>query len=108
MVKLLVCRNIIKPLFLTQVQLQMYVTASAYCDFVTWTPHVSVVFRVPLDDEFITAALGTMSHFWATHVFPELRTRALELTHKDQTKVNVHATQNVLNHMVSFVKKMTT
>ena len=68
----------LKCFLFTQTQMQMFVCQTNYCDFVTWTPQMAVIFRVRRDQDFITSALIRLQTFWATHIYPELKTRCRE------------------------------
>ncbi|CAL8300300.1 unnamed protein product [Merluccius merluccius] len=50
----------------------MYACKTAYADFITWTPKQTVIFRVQRDEEFLSKAVDTISHFWAKHIYPQL------------------------------------
>lgn len=63
---------------LVKTQMQMYVCQTDFCDFTTWTPQIAVIFRVKRDDAFLTTVLARLAQFWATHIYPELRTRCRE------------------------------
>ena len=56
-----------------QVQMQMFVTQRLYADFITWTPHDCLIFRVKRDEEFIRLAVSTLKTFWLKHISPKLQ-----------------------------------
>ncbi|KAK7143943.1 hypothetical protein R3I93_014950 [Phoxinus phoxinus] len=68
-------------LYFTQAQMEMFVTKSFYCDFITWTPQLCVIFRVPRSEDFICSAVGTITDFWTCHILPRLTLNTQELEH---------------------------
>ncbi|KAK7121786.1 hypothetical protein R3I93_022768 [Phoxinus phoxinus] len=62
----------------TTVQLQMFVCAAQYADFVTWTPQQTTIFRILKDDAFIHGMVDVISRFWAKHIHPRLMTTMLQ------------------------------
>ena len=55
-----------------QVQLQMKLCQTEYCDFIVWRPHDMVVLRIVLDEHFIDSAIAKAMLFFKAEVFPEL------------------------------------
>ncbi|VDI17720.1 Hypothetical predicted protein [Mytilus galloprovincialis] len=66
--------------YYTQVQLQMYLTESSYCDFVVYTkcdPPSMVIVRLNLDLDFCKTLLSKCESFVKDHVIHELITQKL-------------------------------
>lgn len=70
-----------------QVQLEMKVTQTQYCDFVVWTPEEFMILRIEPDINFIETVVGAVSIFWDRHILPELVTRKIERSDKKTPKV---------------------
>jgi hypothetical protein len=64
--------------YYSQVQTQLHVTGSAYCDFVVWTTVDMAVVRVLPDKPFLETCLSKASKFFRLAVLPELVTRKSE------------------------------
>ncbi|XP_070200906.1 uncharacterized protein [Littorina saxatilis] len=58
--------------YYTQVQLQMSVTKTEFCDFVVWTPKDLAVVKVEYDPEFMQDALEKLAHVYQVAILPEL------------------------------------
>jgi hypothetical protein len=50
--------------YYAQMQIQMFVTKRAYCDFYQWSPAGSLLEHVPVDLDFINDALPKLKAFW--------------------------------------------
>ena len=61
-----------------QVQGQIALYNSTYCDFATWTPKGTSIERIDRDNPFIADALSQLTSFFTKYLFPELLTHALE------------------------------
>ena len=61
-----------------QVQHEMSVTGTTYCDFIVWTPTESVIFRIEKDQSFIDNMYEKCDRFWMIFILPELVTHKLE------------------------------
>lgn len=58
--------------YYTQVQTQLFVTESAYCDFVVWTLKDCVILRIAPDKTFWNARLQKAQDFFVKVALPEL------------------------------------
>lgn len=63
--------------YYSQIQLQMYVTRSTYCDFYVFLEHDSELVRISYDTSFVNGLLAKCSDFFLSSVLPELLTRRL-------------------------------
>lgn len=63
--------------YYSQIQVQMYVTRSAYCDLFVFLEHDSELVRISYDSGFVDQLLGKASEFFVSSVLPELLTRKL-------------------------------
>ncbi|XP_036002672.1 uncharacterized protein LOC118565784 [Fundulus heteroclitus] len=67
--------------YYTQVQMQMFLTKSQYCDFVVFTksePASMCIIRITLDEKFCENLINKCEKFIKDHVVHELITRQLE------------------------------
>ncbi|XP_065664036.1 uncharacterized protein LOC101237261 isoform X2 [Hydra vulgaris] len=63
-----------------QVQLEIRVTLSQYCDFMIWTPTEFLVIRIKPEVDFIDEVLKKVTMFWEQEILPELLTQRIETT----------------------------
>ena len=54
-----------------QIQLQMLLSSSEYCDFVVWTPSCFFVERVVIDNDFLSRELLKVKLFYRCGILPE-------------------------------------
>ena len=61
-----------------QVQAQMSICNTSYCDFVCWTTKGIFVERLTKDENFVTSKLPRFKRFFCEYLLPEILTRKLE------------------------------
>ena len=72
--------------YFAQVQLQMFVFNSQYCDFFVWTLNFSILCIIQRDEEFIQQMIVKSAAFFKNHILPELVTRRLENKNDGKTE----------------------
>jgi putative phage-type endonuclease len=58
-----------QPHYVAQMQIQMFVTGSEWCDFFQWSPHGTKLERVEFDDEWVKNALVALKEFYDDYLF---------------------------------------
>jgi len=93
--------------YYSQVQLQLFVTDTEFCDFVVWTEAAVFVQTVHFNKDFVREMLPKMDHFFITGILPELVGRCFSRTQpchsqsqalpQDETDSNVgqHETESL-------------
>ena len=77
--------------YFDQVQHQLFVTATTYCDFVVWLqPGHIIVDRIEVDPAYITATVPKLHLFWEKHVFRELQSHAIQNKQPKETSKSSH------------------
>ena len=67
-----------KYMYYHQVQGQIVLCNSMYCDFATWTPRGTFIKCIDRDNPFIADVLPQITSLFAKYLLPELLTHALE------------------------------
>ena len=76
-----------------QIQHEMSVTGTDYCDFVVWSPEESLIIRINKDVDFIDCMYEKCDKFWKNFILPKLLTNQIEnedpISKDCPTKVNI-------------------
>ena len=75
--------------YYAQVQHEMFLLDTSYCDFIVWTPVDFIYFRIERDTIFWDKMVEKVTMFWDQVVLPELLTRKLE--HQDEAGASKHS-----------------